>query len=114
MAAGDEQGRHAADLLDGDVTVVVDVGDDQADLVGVRGHDDLRAAGRADVEPDVAQRIGLDFAEGRQAPAYDFLSRRLEPRRARGEAQRPQQFDIGGHGHTSFRQWRSILLQAWA
>src|SRR5450756_261735 len=62
MAAGDEQGRHAADLLDGDVAVVVDVGDNQADLIGVRGHDDLRAAGRADVEPDVAQRIGLDLS----------------------------------------------------
>ena len=50
----------------------------------------------------------LHLSERRQAPAYDFLGRRLEPRRARGQAQRLQQLDIGGHGALlASGDWRS-------
>ena len=103
VAAGHQQRRDATDLLDEDIPFGVDVGHDEADLIGMRGHHDVRAAVRADIEPHVAQRIAADLTERGQAPADHFLDRRLEPCGARGEAQRPQQFDIGRHGSSSQR-----------
>ncbi len=77
--------------------MLVDVRDDEADLVGVGGHPDERAALRPYPEPDVAERIAAGLAERRQAAADDVLHRRLEPRRAGRQAQVTQQIDVRSH-----------------
>ncbi len=42
MATGQELGIDAADPVEGHVAVLVDVGDDESDLVAVRGDHDVR------------------------------------------------------------------------
>ena len=104
VAAGHEQRRHAADLVDEEVAVLVDVRDDEADLVGVRHDHDLRRPPGTDVEPHVAQGVGLHRPERRQPRAHDLLGRRLEPRGAGRQAQFLQQTLIDRH--------RTYLLEA--
>ena len=72
-APGQEQRVDAADLVEVDVAVIVDPGDDQTDLVGVADGDDVRRRRRVDIGPQVAQRVSLG----------------LHQRLARGGARRP-------------------------
>ncbi len=89
VAAGHQQRSEAADAFDEDVPPFVDVRDDEADLVGVRGDGDEWAALGPHAQPHVAQRIALGHPQRREAPADDVLHRGFEPGRARRQAQSP-------------------------
>ena len=108
VPAGHEQRGETADALDEDVAPLVDVRDDEADLVGVRGHGDERAVLGPDAQPHVAEGVALSLAQRREAAADDVLHRRLEPRRARRLTQSPQQLEVSCH-HPSLVRWRQLV-----
>ena len=104
VAARHQQRSEAADALDEDVALLVDVRDDEADLVGVGGDADQRSVLRPHPQPHVAQGVAPGLTERRQAAADHVLHRRLEPGRTRGQAERPQQIDVVCHRASSFRK----------
>ena len=98
VAAGEELRVHAADLVERDEALLVDVGDDEADLVRVGGDDDVRRTLALDRAPDVAQRVALGRRQRGETLAHAVEHGGFEPGGGGGGAEVAQQVEVGRHG----------------
>ena len=83
----------AADRRERHEPLVVDVGDDEADLVGVRRDHHLGPGGGARLRPQVAERVGVHDPAVSKTLAKQALHRRLE---ARGRGSKTQLLEERG------------------
>ena len=97
VAAGQQLGVDAADLVERHKALFVDVGHDQTDLVVVRRDHHVRRAARGDVGPDIPKRVALGRGDAREPPSQDLLCRRFESGGRRRGAQLAQEVEVGGH-----------------
>jgi hypothetical protein len=93
----------AADVVEPDEALLIDVGDDEADLVRVCHHGHLEVTVCPDARPHVAQGVGLWLRHSGQALAHDAHDRALEACGTRRLGKGTKKLDVERHGRPPVR-----------